>query len=706
MPDKIEPDDDETHSEWMDRCMDELGDDAECELLWDERATKGPLRKTHSAPALKIDKDGVEFVMSDESVDRMNDVIIASGWHLDSFRRNPVALFNHVSSFPIGKWLDVRVVGDQLRGTLRFAPAGTSDRIDEIRKLVEAGILQAVSVGFKPLSKPEPRDKDNPYDGYVFRKQELFETSLVSVPANANALAIAKSLNVSPRTLDLVFAGQGNKKAEAITRRITGGQADTTSKRKNGKMSLAQQITDTQGQINFLKDALQEHYDGLDNNNITEDDLAKSKEINEKLAHKRKVYDTLIESERNLGGTIKTTASEDGGLEMRMPTRRPDTFARPFALPQKKHAPGDYLWKSLVVLTKLQGDRYRKSSSLDVLRDTVGEDELTRAVFSAITGKAATVPALTSTVGWAQELVRTEVGGLIESLRPVSVYPALASRGISFSFGRNGVISLPMRSATPTIAGSFVGEGAPIPVRQGAFTAIQLVPKKLAVITVFSREISEHSDPAIEGILRDAIVVDTAVAIDNVLLDANPATAVRPAGLRNGVSTLTPTAGGGFAAVIGDLKQLVGALMTPTLGNVRSPVWLMPPALAVALSLTPTTSGDNLPFRDEIGRGMLLGWPTIVSASVTADTIYLIDAADFATVTGDEPRFDVSDSATVHMEDTTPLPIATTGTPNVVAAPVRSFWQTDTLGIRMLMQMNWAMLRPGMVSYITSPTWA
>jgi hypothetical protein len=58
---------------------------------------------------------------------------------------------------------------------------------------------------------------------------------------------------------------------------------------------------------------------------------------------------------------------------------------------------------------------------------------------------------------------------------------------------------------------------------------------------------------------------------------------------------------------------------------------------------------------------------------VTArDTVFFVDAADFFTASGDEPRFDVSDQATLHMEDTTPLAIGTAGSPNTVAAPVRS----------------------------------
>ena len=51
--------------------------------------------------------------------------------------------------------------------------------------------------------------------------------------------------------------------------------------------------------------------------------------------------------------------------------------------------------------------------------------------------------------------------------------------------------------------------------------------------------------PAIEGLIRQAIIEDTAVAIDSVLLDATAATTTRPAGLKAGVSATTATAAGG-----------------------------------------------------------------------------------------------------------------------------------------------------------------
>jgi len=225
------------------------------------------------------------------------------------------------------------------------------------------------------------------------------------------------------------------------------------------------------------------------------------------------------------------------------------------------------------------------------------------------------------------------------------------------------------------------------------------------VITTWTREIDEHSVPAIEGLLRDAIKQDTAVSIDSVLLDANPATTVRPAGLLNGVAGLTPTAGGGFAAVVGDLQKLAGALMTGTNGNVRKMVWLINPAQKLSLSLVSAPGTGAFPFKEEVGRNQLLTYPIIAAGTVPVGTIIALDAADFVSVGGEAPRFEISDQATLHMEDTTPLAIGTAGSPATVAAPTRSLWQTDSMALRLIMPLNWTLRRTGVVAWMAGVTW-
>ena len=567
----IEPDDDESYEDFMDRCSDEIGDEDVCQIIWDNRAADSIRYKTH---AEKV--SGLEFVLSDETPDRMDDIIMSDGWDLANFNKNPIALFGHQSSFPIGKWKNVRVVDKQLRGFLELAPEGTSERIDEIRRLVDADILRAVSVGFRPKeSKPRPETDW----GLFFTKSELVETSLVSVPANPNALAVAKSLKISPATIDLVFAGKGTK--DGIKRRgLTGGQADKSSLvRKGTTMSFAQKITACEQRINALRDQLAAHWEKTDETNVSDDQLKIATELNEKIEREEKTRDALVAAEKNIG-----QQSDDGGRTV-VVTRQQNNGQqqqqlRPFNMPKKKIEPIELLVRAGTV--QIFSHIHKKPVDV-VMREIYGEDEATRSVLEWAT-RAATAPAMTTVTGWAAELVQQIVTDFMQTLMPKSVFPRLSQLGLSLEFGRNGKIIIPTRATTPTIAGSFVGEGLPIPVRQGLFTSQTLTPKKMAVITTWTREIDEHSVPAIEGLLRDAISQDTAISLDSVLLDSNPATVIRPAGILNGITGLTPTAGGGFNALVGDIKQLSGALLTGTKGNVRNPAWLMNPQQVNSIS--------------------------------------------------------------------------------------------------------------------------
>ncbi|MEH3121989.1 MAG: phage major capsid protein [Sphingomonas phyllosphaerae] len=637
-----------------------------------------PVRKSTAQPA---GENPLTFVMSDATVDRMGDVIEQNGWVLRNFKNNPMALFNHDSDMPIGRWKNVRVEGGQLVGELEFGPEGACPITDKMRAFVAAGMMRAVSVGFRPLVA-EPLEGSK-VGGVRFKASELMECSLVSIPANPNALAVAKSLNLSDDVRQLIFGKSADEIDDNGRRGASGETAASTPNRKNVKMAtLAERIVDAQNELVRLKDALTEHVKADDADETVTIELA------DKIEKQETAVASLKRAEKALG-TI-TEKQEPKGTDPR----------RPFAAPAKKTAPGDLIVRSAVVqvLARIEG-----RSVLDVLTARYGEDDSIKTMLD-VTTRSATAPATTTTTGWAAELVQTATLDFIDTLVAKSVYPVLRDLGGRFTFGRNGVVSIPARSATPSVAGSFVGQGAPIPVRQAGFSATSLTPKKMAVITTFTREIAEKSTPDIEQVLRTAIQEDTGVAIDTVLLDANAATTIRPAGLRNGVTGVTATAGGGFNALVADLKALVAALIVSSGGNIRQPVWVMNPVQALSISLTQNGAGD-FPFAADLRNGTLLGYPVAQSATVPLGTVALVDAADFFTATGDEPRFEVSDQAVLHMEDTTPQQISAAGTPNVVAAPIRSMFQTDSLALRMIMDLNWSMRRAGMVAFVQSVSW-
>jgi HK97 family phage prohead protease len=651
------------------------------------------LNRAYSLLEIKqVDEDArvITGMATTPSPDRLQDVVEPRG---AQFKLPIPFLWQHDSGHPIGHVTHAKVSAAGIEIVAKIAK-GVTDEIDRAWSLIKSGLVPGLSIGFKSLEHEIiPKSK-----GVRFTKWLWLELSAVTIPANAEAtITTIRSIDTALRAVP----GQSKPRSVAINPPGASGQTQRKSAQEGAMKSIAEQIAalEAKRQASAARmEAVMQR--SLDDDRTT--DAAEAEEVDNLAAEVEAIDKDLVRLRK-----LETSKAATAKPVIKAETTHEGSLARGgltpiYAVPAEKISPQDHVWRALVCKLKAH---FTKQSPYEVLKNEYGDDEPTRAVMNVIT-RAATVPADTVTSGWASQLVSTSIGDFFSALMPNSVYPALASRGGKFSFGRAGIVSMPTRASTPTIAGSFVAQGAPIPVRQGAFSAITFTPKKMAVISTFTREISEHSTPAIEGLIRQAIVEDTATAIDSVLLDATAATTTRPAGLRAGVSATTATAGGGLAALIGDIRGLTSALITGTNGNLRSPVWIMSPGDVLAASLIPATAGGGeFPFKTELTGGTLQGYPVIQSANVPADMMFLVDAADFVSVTGDQPRFDVSDQATLHLDDTTPLPISTTGSPNTVAAPVRSLWQTDTIGVRMLMDLNWGLRRTGVVAWTQTMTW-
>jgi HK97 family phage prohead protease len=136
----------------------------------------------------------LDFVVSDETLDRYNEVIVASGWKLDNYLRNPVFQNSHQYGdiiYTIGRALTTEVRTVQGRTVLyqRVEFATDANPIAKIAyNLYKGRFLNAVSVGFIPLQweKGEPGNLWN----RRYTEQELLEVSAVGIPANPNALAL------------------------------------------------------------------------------------------------------------------------------------------------------------------------------------------------------------------------------------------------------------------------------------------------------------------------------------------------------------------------------------------------------------------------------------------------------------------------------------------------------------------------------------
>ena len=146
------------------------------------------------------EKRQISYLVSDETPDRVGDIIKVKGWDLVQYRKNPVILWAHDGSSvpPIGRSTNIRrryTPEARLTADIEFAPKEAYEFADTIYQLASRGFIKATSVGFMPL---ETMDLDKKAReemglgryGQVFTKAELMEISIVSVPANPAALEL------------------------------------------------------------------------------------------------------------------------------------------------------------------------------------------------------------------------------------------------------------------------------------------------------------------------------------------------------------------------------------------------------------------------------------------------------------------------------------------------------------------------------------
>ena len=615
--------------------------------------------------------DGMEFVLSDATVDRYGDIVEPDGWQLAKFKKNPIALFGHSSSFPIGTWENVRVEGGRLLGRLAMAAQGTSARIDELRGLVEQGVLRAVSVGFRPI-EAEPLDPKHPYGGQRYKKQELLETSLVSVPANPAALAVARSLNLSAGTLAAVFGEQAMDDGGMVRRGIPGEHAARNPLRKLTTMStqtISNRIVAAQTELVAKKDKL------VELSAADDFDVDAVEALNAEIEVAERQLAALEATEKKIGTERSQSA--------------PNIVRRPLGFPQKQVDGFDLLVRAATAKTI----SVASGKTIDKVLDTAypGHEA------TAFIAKADQVIGTTSGSHWADDLMQTVNQGFLQALVGYSIYPVLRQRGIALSIDGANTVNIPRRTAG-TAGGGWVAEGSPIRVGKLTTAAASLTPKKMGVIVAYSDELGDRSVPAIEALVRRAILEDTASTLDSALLDATASSTARPAGLLNGVSAAAVGYGGGdHEAVKADFQALLAPFISANAAD--NITVIMNPAQGLAIAMMDGPTNNTNWFADIRARVNI-----VESTYATANRLVALRHADFATAMGDVPRFDVSQQATIHMEDTTPLEIVS-GTGPTTADPVRSLWQTASTGIRMILPVSWTMARTGMVQWINGTSY-
>ncbi len=171
-----------------------------------------------------------EFVASGIKEDRYGDVVDPSGGKFKAFKKNPVMLWAHDHRTPaIAKVIKVWKDDKQVYAKAEWAP---TEFAQGIRKLVEEGFLNAVSIGFLPL------EREGEWPTYKYTEWELLEISIVNVPAYAEALIVeAKSMGLEEfaKSLEEKEAPAEEKKDETPVEHVEMAEKTIVLHRESGK---------------------------------------------------------------------------------------------------------------------------------------------------------------------------------------------------------------------------------------------------------------------------------------------------------------------------------------------------------------------------------------------------------------------------------------------------------------------------------------
>ena len=294
--------------------------------------------------------------------------------------------------------------------------------------------------------------------------------------------------------------------------------------------------------------------------------------------------------------------------------------------------------------------------------------------------RAASAPAMTSVTGWAAELVRKIVSEALAALGPASAGARVLSEGLVLGWDGAGAISAPAVVAGAGNA-SFVAEGAPIPVRQLASTAVLMTPYKLATIAVLTWEMTQSGNA--EQIIGDALVRSCGNALDSVLFGSAAASAAQPAGLRNGIATSTASAStDAFGAVFEDVSTLINAI---------SAVAGSGPYILVA------NPGRAVMLRSRLPQDYTQVGLSVFSSTAVGNDLVAVAPAALVSAFSPDPDVEAAAGGTLVMDTAPPADPGSTGTH-------KSLFQTESIALKVRWPCTWALRNSAGVAWLT-PTW-
>jgi len=136
------------------------------------------------------------FTISTEDPDRDGDIVRSAGIDTTDYEKNPIVLFAHDSrSLPIGVSLKIYKSKGKTKSLVMFYDneIDNTGLSETIYNFVKAGGIKGASIGFRPIEARRPSAEEAKRLGMgewgvEYVKTQMLEWSVVSLPANQNAL--------------------------------------------------------------------------------------------------------------------------------------------------------------------------------------------------------------------------------------------------------------------------------------------------------------------------------------------------------------------------------------------------------------------------------------------------------------------------------------------------------------------------------------
>jgi HK97 family phage major capsid protein/HK97 family phage prohead protease len=425
-----------------------------------------------------LDPDRRTFtgIASTPALDRQGHILDPAGITFT----NPVPLLlHHDQKQPVG-WVTLRAAADGIYfdAVVSSHDEGgrLKDRLDEAWHSVKAGVIKTMSVGWRPIGDAVERLHAG---ATKFLKSEIFEVSMVSIPANPQAVILSHKSVTKERTMTIAERIQG----------LTQTRADLGLQMKNLMESAPAGST--------LDETTAATVDGL------------------KLQIKNCELDEARWRDMEAVQMTKATA-----------------IASPYAHVSVTENVEPGIKLARYVLANI-GCKYMNTDAVTYAQNRWGSS--TPDVVLAL--KAAVAAGTTTDATWAKPLVNPSItADFLPLLRAATIIGKIAGlRKVPFN------VNVPAQTAGGVV--SWVGELKPKPVTAMAFAMETLPFNKVAAIVVLSQELVRFSNPSAEAVVRDSLVADIAAYLDAQFINPAVAAVagVNPASITNGAPTAAAT---------------------------------------------------------------------------------------------------------------------------------------------------------------------